>query len=62
MFLAQRQTMNLRVRHMAATFIQKVWRGYQVGTVFTSTLKEYQIMFNQSNNQKKNNNNISQTK
>ena len=30
MFLAQRQTMNLRVRHMAATFIQKVWRGYQV--------------------------------
>lgn len=53
MFLAQRQTMNLRVRHMAATFIQKVWRGYQVGTVFTSTLKEYQIMFNQSNNQKK---------
>ena len=30
MILAQRQTMNLRVRHMAATFIQKVWRGYQV--------------------------------
>lgn len=36
MVLAQRQTMNLRVRHMAATFIQKVWRGYQVRRWYTN--------------------------
>jgi len=36
MILAQRQTMNLRVRHMAATFIQKVWRGYQVREWYTN--------------------------
>jgi len=36
MILAQRQTMNLRVRHLAATFIQKVWRGYQVRQWYTS--------------------------
>lgn len=36
MFLAQRRVMNLRVRHMAATFIQKVWRGYRVRTWYTN--------------------------
>ena len=28
--------MNLRVRHMAATFIQKVWRGYRVRQWYTN--------------------------
>ena len=36
MIMAQRQAMNLRVRHMAATFIQKVWRGYQVRHWYTN--------------------------
>ncbi len=36
MINAQRQVMNLRVRHMAATFIQKVWRGYQVRHWYTN--------------------------
>ncbi|XP_059353222.1 unconventional myosin-IXb-like isoform X2 [Daphnia carinata] len=36
MIMAQRQVMNLRVRHMAATFIQKVWRGYQVRHWYTN--------------------------
>ena len=36
MFLAQRRVLNLRVRHMAATFIQKVWRGYQVRQWYTN--------------------------
>ena len=35
MFLAKRRVMNLRVRHMAATFIQKVWRGYRVRQWYT---------------------------
>ncbi|KAI9565582.1 hypothetical protein GHT06_009374 [Daphnia sinensis] len=36
MINAQRHVMNLRVRHMAATFIQKVWRGYQVRHWYTN--------------------------
>ncbi|KAK4018446.1 putative Myosin-IXa [Daphnia magna] len=36
MINAQRHVMNLRVRHMAATFIQKVWRGYRVRHWYTN--------------------------
>ncbi|XP_043231703.1 unconventional myosin-IXAa-like isoform X4 [Amphibalanus amphitrite] len=35
-FLAQRLYQNLRVRHMAATLIQKMWRGYEVRLWYTS--------------------------
>lgn len=30
MFLAQRLASNLRMRHLAATYIQKIWKGYHV--------------------------------
>ena len=35
-FLAQRLYQNLRVRHMAATLIQKMWRGYEVRLWYTN--------------------------
>lgn len=30
MYLAQKLVANVRIRHLAATFIQKMWRGYSV--------------------------------
>lgn len=45
MINAQRQVMNLRVRHMAATFIQKVWRGYQVRHCKTHYDHIYLLLF-----------------
>ena len=35
-FLAQRLYQNLRVRHLAATLIQKMWRGYEVRLWYTN--------------------------
>ncbi|KAK2719040.1 unconventional myosin-IXAa-like isoform X2 [Artemia franciscana] len=35
MILAQRLVMNMRMRNMAATFVQKVWRGYRVRRWYT---------------------------
>ena len=35
-FLAHRLYQNLRVRHMAATLIQKMWRGYEVRLWYTN--------------------------
>lgn len=44
MFLAQRLAANLRMRNLAATYIQKIWRGYNT-RIWYQNLKQSCIEF-----------------